>query len=216
MAKIFTNIPINFDFDKFYSLTGDSFKKNFSAVTLELVDEIKTIAKPKALYKELYIESKGADFIVASDVTFTGKTLRDNLEKVNKFYLYVASCGIELFHWAKTKTDMVEVFVANSIMEYACRYAGSFIENEIDKTFKLSSASSMNPGSTFLWPLAEQKKIFSLVRKEVSNISVSLNEDCLMFPEKSISGIRYDNGVKFYNCQLCKRTNCPTRIKIDL
>jgi len=69
------------------------------------------------------------------------------------------------------------------------------------------------------WPLAEQRKLFSLVDRK--RIGVSLSSSLLMTPRKSISGIfgildgdRRTRHVLKNPCTRCDRRNCPERRSI--
>ena len=68
-----------------------------SAARLErIAADAQAIAKPKAVYKVAFIESKGEDHVVVDGITLTSRVLRVNLEEVHRVFLYVATCGTEM------------------------------------------------------------------------------------------------------------------------
>lgn len=69
----------------------------------------------------------------------------------------------------------------------------------------------MNPGSLEDWPLREQHNLFSLLGDSCEAIGVRLTKSAMMVPLKSMSGIEFESGEKFFNCQLCPREKCPGR-----
>lgn len=71
----------------------------------------------------------------------------------------------------------------------------------------------MAPGSgaANVWPLTQQKPLFSLFGDVEELIGVRLTDRCLMIPIKSVSGIFFPNADKFESCQLCQREQCQGR-----
>ena len=77
--------------------------------------------------------------------------------------------------------------------------------------YAINGLSSMSPGSLSDWPIEEQKPLFSILGDVETAIGVTLTENFLMVPTKSISGIYFPTDLPFYNCQLCSRKNCDSR-----
>ncbi|MEG1478244.1 MAG: vitamin B12 dependent methionine synthase, partial [Clostridiales bacterium] len=61
------------------------------------------------------------------------------------------------------------------------------------------------------WSITEQQELFTVFGENADKIMVNLSETSLMYPVKSVSGIRYPSKKEFKNCELCQRKNCPTR-----
>ncbi|MCF7791002.1 MAG: hypothetical protein K9L78_02775 [Victivallales bacterium] len=209
--KIFKNIPFNIRFEELYQRLHVKDNTRFSDMIKELADEGAAKANLKGMYKSCYIDEKGKDFIIVEGVKLTSRILRKNVDKINKIFLYIATCGYELSEWCSKKTDLLENFIADAIQEHACRIAADTVIREIDEKFKLENPSSMNPGSLADWPIFEQDKLFTIAGNGAEAISVSINENYLMQPTKSLSGIRFSSEVTFCNCRMCPRENCPTR-----
>ncbi|MFC1995291.1 vitamin B12 dependent-methionine synthase activation domain-containing protein [Chloroflexota bacterium] len=64
------------------------------------------------------------------------------------------------------------------------------------------------------WELSQQKMVFRAMNGDFAGIR--LTEECLMVPQKSISGIMglgtCDSNIENYNpCVTCKERDCPGR-----
>lgn len=73
--------------------------------------------------------------------------------------------------------------------------------------------SRMAPGSgaADVWPITQQKELFSIFGNVENLIGVRLTDTCLMIPIKSVSGIFFQTETTFETCQLCPREACVGR-----
>ena len=73
--------------------------------------------------------------------------------------------------------------------------------------------SRMAPGSgaADVWPIAQQKELFSIFGNVEDLIGVKLTDRYLMIPIKSVSGILFETETTFVTCQLCPREACIRR-----
>jgi hypothetical protein len=73
--------------------------------------------------------------------------------------------------------------------------------------------SRMAPGSgaANVWPLTQQKALFSIFGDVEDMIGVKLTDRYLMVPIKSVSGIFFLHENPFVSCMLCPRENCVGR-----
>ena len=53
---------------------------------LDLLYSAQAVAKPKAMYKVGYIESKGDNWVVIDGIRFTSRVLRVNLDKAHRVF----------------------------------------------------------------------------------------------------------------------------------
>lgn len=178
---------------------------------LKLAAEAKRIAKPKAVFKESYVESKEKDFVIIDGIRFKSHILSINLENVHRVFPFVVTCGQEMEEWSKGITDFFESFCLDTIKEIILDSASENFMLHIDGQFGLGSAANMNPGSLSDWPITEQKPLFKLLGAVKEFIGVELTESFLLLPMKSISGIRFPKEGSFESCQLCPREKCPNR-----
>lgn len=176
-----------------------------------LVDAARAIGRPKALYREAFIEARTDETVTIGGVVFTSRVLSVNLAHAQKVFAYLATCGRELEAWAGSLDDMLERYWADAIMELALRRALHVLSERINEIVPHSKTSAMNPGSLRDWPITQQKPLFALIGSAAERIGVTLSESLLMMPAKSVSGIRFPTDVRFENCQLCPRSGCPNR-----
>ena len=60
------------------------------------MNKAQKIAKPKVLYKECFIQSKGEETITIDDIIFASRVLRMNLDQAERVFAYVTTCGKEV------------------------------------------------------------------------------------------------------------------------
>ena len=93
---LFIEIPFDFNmkqlFDYLRIESGTDRAKAFE----ELVNEVRKVGKPKALYKTSFIDKRGEDTITLDGVTFKSLALRKNLDSIERVFPYVATCGTEI------------------------------------------------------------------------------------------------------------------------
>jgi hypothetical protein len=177
----------------------------------QLVLEAQQVARPKAMYKLGYIESRGDETVVIDGVTFTSRVLRINLEHAHRVFLYVATCGREIHEWGNSLGDLLQQYWAGAIQEMALRSAARVLNQHIVAHHQPGQTATMAPGSLADWPLKEQRPLFSLLGDTQKAIGVQLSESLLMIPTKSVSGMRFPTQESFESCQLCPRIDCPGR-----
>ncbi len=176
-----------------------------------LIETAVKTAKPKAVYMPVFIEDRGADFVVLNDCRMLSTVMPKNLEGLHRVFAYVATCGIEIEQYSKTVTDILHNWWMNTIMEDALIQAVTTLRKHVKAEFDVKKIASMSPGSLPDWPISEQTKLFSLFGDVEELIGVKLTDSMLMIPAKSVSGFYFETETDYVNCQLCKRQNCPSR-----
>ena len=178
---------------------------------IRLVEEAREVARPRACYRLVFIEEKGEDFVTVEGITLTSRVLRVNLEETHRGFVFVSTCGAEMYAWASEYKDMLHKFWADQLMEKALFAAQQALMKDIEERFSPGKLSSMAPGSLTDWPVTEQPLLFKLLGDTESLVGVRLNDHCLMVPIKSISGLAFPTESGFASCQLCPRRKCPGR-----
>jgi hypothetical protein len=178
---------------------------------IPIAEEAQRIARPKALYKLAFIDEKGEEDVVVDGIRLRSRVLRVNLEKAQRVFIYVVTCGMELEDWAHKIEDILKRFWAETIKEMAMRHAHTVMEGHLTDHYRPGNLSRMSPGSLADWPLQEQVPLFRIMGNTKEMIGVHLTESLLMVPTKSISGIRFPTEESFESCQLCPRMDCPNR-----
>lgn len=176
-----------------------------------LVGAAQHVARPKALYRLVYVEGRGEETVTLSGVTFTSRVLRVNLASAHRAFAYIATCGMELERWAQEIDDMLHNYWAEAIKEVALRAATRALNRHLEDCYQPGRTATMNPGSLEDWPLRQQRPLFALFRDPEAAIGVRLTDSFLMVPNKTVSGLRFPTEESFESCQLCPRASCPGR-----
>lgn len=178
---------------------------------VNLLEKVIQIAKPKAIYKPVFIEDSDRDFVLLDDQKMLSTLMPKNLKDVHRVFAYIATCGVEVDEWSKTITDMLHNWWLDSIKEYLLRQAINYLEKRVVSDMQLKKIASMSPGSLPDWPLSEQRKLFALLGDVKAIIGVRLTDSMLMLPSKTVSGFFFETDSGYVNCQLCTRENCIGR-----
>lgn len=208
---IIDNIPLDIQAEKLYPLLKIQSNSTLAGRLDLLLQEAVKHARPKVAYKLSAVEHEDDHVVLLDRVRFRSRVLQVNLRDCRRAFPFVATCGIELDAWSKAITNTLESFWADTINMLALGIALSAFKKQIAEQFKTSTTSTMNPGSLEDWPLFEQHNLFSLLGPSCDTIGVRLTQNALMVPLKSVSGIEFESGEKFYNCRLCPREKCPGR-----
>lgn len=213
MPDVLSDIPVNFDSAALRQRCHVATDSD-DAVALEaLVDQARALARPKALYREAFIEERGDDTVRIAGVTFTSRALRANLDGVERVFAYVATCGAELDAIRCHADDILQPFWLDAIKSVALAAAKAHLAKHLTRTYALGRTASMNPGAAeaSVWPIEQQKQLWRLLGDVEGLVGVRLTESCLMVPTKSVSGLRFPTRIDFQSCQLCRREMCPSR-----
>ena len=210
--NILSDLPFQIDVPALLAAMRVKPGSRHESELLGLVDEARGIARPKAGFKLVFIESKGPDTIAAEGVQFKSRVMRVNLGNLERFFPYVCTSGVELQAWADGYlTELLLGYYADAINQVVLHSAfGSFMTH-LAGAYDLKNPSVMNPGSLGDWPIQEQRPLFRLLGDVEGDLGVHLKESCLMVPTKSVSGILFPTEETFASCQLCPRQNCPNR-----
>ena len=84
-----------------------------------LLAEARAVARPKALYLQVPIETRTPDYVILSGRRFDSRVLSVNLEGAAQAYPFLTTCGLEIEEWARTITDSLYRFWADAIKEFA-------------------------------------------------------------------------------------------------
>ncbi len=177
----------------------------------KLIAEAEVIAAPKAVYRLVFIDDKGSDFIVADGRKFESRVLRVNLDGLHRVFAYVCTSGRELAAWSQDQQDMLAQFYADTISEAVLYSAMTSLTRHLTDTYALGQTAVMNPGSLADWPMQQQRPLFDLLGDVQAAIGVELTPSLLMLPTKSVSGILFPSEETFASCQMCPRLDCPNR-----
>jgi len=177
----------------------------------ELIELVRPAVRPRAVYEVCYVDNRNEDSLYIGGVKFTSRLLRVNLDKVERVFPYVATCGRELDAITIPSSDFMKSYCLDMIKETVLHSARDYLKDYLKRIFALPQISSMNPGSLKSWPITQQEGLFAIFGNVEELIGVKLTEAFLMVPLKSLSGIFFPTRVEFVSCQLCPREACEGR-----
>ena len=184
-----------------------------AALISGLFEEARQIARPKALYREAFVEEVNGRRVRIDSTDFESDVLAMNLEKVHRVFAYVCTCGTEVDEWSHGVKDYVVSLWLDMIKEMFLHEADAHLGEHLRSAFGFGKLSSINPGSGNAenWPISQQAPLFSLIGDVKGEIGVTLKDTFLMVPIKSTSGLFFPSEADFSNCALCSRENCVGR-----
>lgn len=178
-----------------------------------LIRTAEETARPKAAFRECFIENKGEDTLTIDAVTFTSRTLRTQLQDAERVFPFVVTCGREMDQVVYDRADFLQSYWWEEIKSDLLNIASDHLTSVLTSRFGLGKSAFMSPGSgdSDIWPIEQQQPLFLLLGNVEEAIGVQLSDSFLMSPIKSLSGIRFATEIDFHTCQLCRRKNCPSR-----
>ena len=176
----------------------------------ELVELANSIISPKALYGVTYINSIKSNTVSIDTIEFNSHVLSENLRNIGKVFPYIITIGQEL-EVKSSSLKLLKQYCLEEIGNIALRETGKYLADYLKSEYKIKQLSRMSPGRLPDWPITEQKQLFSLFGDVERLVGVRLNENMLMIPKKSGSGIFFPTAVYFESCQLCPRERCEAR-----
>ena len=179
----------------------------------DLVDLARAKGRPKAAWSVAFIEARGGDTVTVGGTTFTSRTLRKNLEAVERVFPIVATCGHEMDEAFPDRGDMLKVFWWDLLKSKLLQAANQRLDAHLHRRYRLGKTSTMRPGSgdATVWPIEQQRPLFALLGDVEKEIGVRLTDSCLMMPNKTVSGFLFPTEKDFRACQVCHRDPCPNR-----
>lgn len=210
---VLDEIPADLKLDRLMKSLHIKPESTHAARLQELIAEWTLRMRPKAVYDVGYIERKDGDSVTVNGVTFTSRVLRTNLGTAERIFPYVATCGGELDEIGQSLDDFLEQFWLDAIKGALLNCATRFLHHHLNVKFALGHTSTMGPGSAGMeiWPIQQQRQLFSLFGDVEELIGVKLTPSYLMVPNKSVSGFRFPTEISYKSCQVCQREKCPSR-----
>ncbi len=177
-----------------------------------MLAEARSVARPKAVFRQALVESAGPDRVLLDGVTFSSRVLAVNLKGRGRALAFALTSGREIETWAEAyAADALLSYWCDVILEAALLCARERFNAVVTGTLGFEKFSTMSPGSLEDWPLSEQLPLFSLLGDTREAAGIRLTDSLLMLPRKSVSGLLFAVEERFESCQLCPREDCPNR-----
>ena len=188
---------------------GSEDERDFGA----LLATAREVGRPKAAWRECFIDSKGDATVTVEGVAFTSRALRKNLDKVERVFAFVITCGREMDSVTLPPENFLAEFWWDTIKAELLNAARAGLVEHLDRRYRLGKSSAMSPGSGDVetWPIEQQRDLFRLLGDVRGAIGVELTDSFLMVPNKTVSGLRFPAETDFRTCQVCRREVCPNR-----
>ena len=179
----------------------------------DFVKKVKRAGKPKAMFKDSFIESKGKDTVNFDGITFNSRTLRKNLDSIKRIFPFIVTCGreiddIEIYPGDSEKLTWMN-YLKGAIIMSGIRYLTAYITAK----YKIPKLSYMGPGQgdSSVWPHEQVIELYSIFDNAEELIGVRLTESRLLTPLASAVAIFFPTEVDFDGCQLCHNETCEFR-----
>lgn len=204
-------------------LTGDARSKLLSLANedteeelLDMVAEAEAAARPIVLFSVLPVSHASDTRVRVGTTELDSPLVLRKLGEVGRCFPYIATCGRELEAWSlQYQGDPLSEFWADEIKKALLRcLLGAFFAHLKSHYRTGGHLAALNPGSLKDWPISGQEQLFTILggREFVrETIGVTYNDSFLMEPTKSVSGIAFESGTFYENCQYCPLDNCPNR-----
>lgn len=196
---------ISLDMDEIYASMGYPDPSSPALEMRDMVEELLERFRPVCHPRFRYIEST-VDGLSPKGIIMKG------LSGADKYLLFIATAGMEFqeeINKIADEGDIVRVYVADLIgSEIAEATVRECAKSIIADYPGVGVSNSYSPGYCG-WVLSDQREIFA--RFGGDTCGVTLNDSCLMYPIKSVSGI-ISVGEKVekreYGCAICGRKDC--------
>ncbi len=179
---------------------------------LGLVGKMLPLAKPKAALAAVPVEmNEDSGMVALGGVTFHSQLLAEKLAGAKTVWPHMATCGRELYDFARSVPDPFERYWCDEIMQAALNAARAEMMRRLEREFAPGKVAALGPGSLKQWPIEEQAPLFALMREGAAFCGIELTPTMLMLPNKSVSGILFPSEDGWESCSLCPREKCPNR-----
>ncbi|MGD0855231.1 MAG: hypothetical protein ABSA18_05440 [Dehalococcoidia bacterium] len=217
-------IEVTIDPRAILHIQGYSAKREPNTAMLNLInraaEEASPLVKPRAISKDFPIaELTGESLTLQNGVRFSiGKKISDWWKGSKSLVIAICTIGdglekrlMELSskgeHSAALNLDIAGTVALGSLGDQVHQH----ICNRASST-GIEMGPFLNPGYRE-WPLTDQKIIFEIM--PAADISVRLNEQCMMIPKKSVTFCAGAGVIEvqehFNRCRHCGLAKCPYR-----
>jgi hypothetical protein len=182
----------------------------------QLEDEILGSVTPKSIYREFGVRAL-ENGVEINGVKFLSEALKKNLSGCDKVLLYCCTLGIEsdVILRKYGATDSSKFVLAQAIFTEMCEAYSDEITEKLAAEY-LKNGLYLNPRFSVGYgdlALEYQREFFKLL-EITKRIGVTLNDECMMTPSKSVTafiGITKDQPCERKTCEICDKTDCQFR-----
>jgi len=200
--------------------TDYKLSAGISSLIDEYVEHAHYLIEPSYSYVIRDIEwARGSIAFIEDSIIFKSRVIAQLLEQCHKVAVFLVTIGKHLEETAHQLANdglMLQATVLDAIGSDAVEKVADFIQGKIGEAASgqgLVTSRRFSPGYCD-WNIGQQRMIFWALNGDT--LGIRLTGECLMIPQKSISGIigigSSSSNVENYNpCKTCKKYNCPGR-----
>jgi len=165
----------------------------------DLAERIQETVQPRALFRPCVVESSDRDVVRISGVEFASTTLAALLNDTRQVFAYVVTCGPDAEFQLPSDSGAFERVALDAISNHLLRQGCLVFEQQLSQRYGLGQTATIGPGAGdgTLWPVEQQHALFELLGDTQASIGVTLTEDCMMLPMKSLSGLLFSADTGF-------------------
>jgi hypothetical protein len=182
-----------------------------SAILPAMLERVVSLVRPRAVYKTSHVSGKTRDSVSIDGVRFNSILLRVNLDRAERVFPYVLTCGPDSDRFQEPEGDAAARYCLEVILNSALETAAGYLQDHLTRQFGLDYLWSLHPGDFQDWPAAQRKPLFSLLGCAAKRIGVSLKGNYAFVPATTRAGLFYFAETEFEACQLCSREPCMGR-----
>jgi len=215
---------IEIDKEQVYRYIGYEDGQNLSARISSLVDDYTrhahSLINPSYSYLIKDIEwARGSIAFVEDSIIFKSRIIAKLLERCTRVAIFLATIGkyLEETSFQLAKDGLIlQATVLDAIGSVAVEKVAGFAQARIEEIAKAQGhviSRRFSPGYCD-WNIGQQQMLFYALTG--NTIGIRLTGECLMIPQKSISGIigmgPSNADVENYDpCKTCRKKDCPGR-----
>jgi hypothetical protein len=215
---------IEIDKNQVCQYIGYEDDQNLSARISSLIDDYAehahSLINPLFSYVIKDVEwARGSIALIEGSITFKSRIIAKLLEHCPQVAIFLVTIGkyLEETAWQLSRDGLIlEATVLDAIGSYTVEKVADLAQariKEIVKAQGLVISRRFSPGYCD-WNIAQQETLFYALTG--NTLGIRLTGECLMIPQKSISGIigigPSKADVEDYNpCKTCRKKNCPGR-----
>jgi len=217
-------VDIEIDKKQVCHYIGYEDAKNLSARISSLIDDYAEHAhdliNPLYSYVIKDVEwARGSISLIEGSVIFKSRIITKLLEHCPQVAIFLVTIGKYLeetaFQLARDGL-ILQATVLDSIGSDAVEKVADFAQDRIKEIVKargLVTSQRFSPGYCD-WNIGQQRMLFYALTG--NTLGIHLTGECLMIPQKSISGIigigpSIDNVENYHPCKTCNKQDCPGR-----
>jgi len=218
------DIDIEIDKKQVCQYIGYEDDQNVSVRISSLIDDYAehahSLTNPSFSYVIKDVEwARGSISLIEDSVIFKSRIITRLLERCTQVAIFLVTIGkyLEESSFQLARDGLIlQATVLDAIGSDAVEKVARFAEDRIKEIVKAQghvTSRRFSPGYCD-WNIGQQRMLFYALTG--NTIGVRLTGECLMIPQKSISGIigigPPNANVENYNpCKTCKKQNCPGR-----